>query len=730
MKSPIVLSLILFVGLLVSGAGIFLAAQGAEPLVLARVSLTEAMTRALPVYAQLQDAAGKEYAVVLAPRAQVEASGAPYGVFETAARASDYVIARERRAGARAGVRANAARYAPVVYDDGRQIIARATLDQAQALAELGFDLRRLRAAPLVWREPLAVSAPRVITPDPVVAAMMAQVQATEVYTRDGQLSGEWPVTVGGAAYTMDTRNTRSGTPILKATQYVYEHMQALGLTVSYQNWSEYGVSNRNVIGEITGATRPDEIVLITAHLDDMPSSGRAPGADDNASGSVGVLTAADILSPYRFERTVRFVFFTGEEQGLYGSDQYATSAYARGDNIIADYNMDMIAWDAVDGPTLRLHTRTRSNPGYAGDLAIANLFLDVVSAYGLSSSLTPIITADGDEGSDQASFWYQGYAAIMAIEDDYDDFNDNYHTSSDLLAALNLNYFTNFVKASVGTAAHLAYPLSGTPPPTNTGTRTATPTNTGTPTATPTKKLEVCGNGILQVGEQCDDGNTNAGDGCSATCQSELSPGGGWAKTDCTHEWLTNPVSAPDRKGLPSHRIECTDDNSACDFGTAGDHACTFHVALCFNAAERRFACTPTDVARVDVLTPFEARPRDATDSANRDAVEGALAGLNGVVRGRCGNSGLHRGQLCAANSDCDSTHGSGDGVCKGRFVSFATPLATGNACTSFASIRVPLRQIAFGFRRASRVLRLKVTRSNGSSDTDTLTLVCQPAS
>ena len=420
MKRRVVLSRILLVGLLVCGAGISHAAYAAEPLVLARVEMTEAMTRALPVYAQLQDAAGKEYAVVLAPRAQVEATGAPYRGFETAARASDYVIARERRRGARA----NAARWAPVVYDDGRQIIARATLDQAEGLAELGFDLRRLPDAPLVWRESPAVSASRAITPDPVVATMMAQVQATEVYTHDGEFSGEWPVTVGGAACTIDTRNTLSGTPIQKATEYVYEHMEASGLTVSYQDWSKLGVANRNVIGEITGTTRPDEIVLVTAHLDDMPSSGRAPGADDNASGSVGVLTAADILSRYGFERTVRFVFFTGEEQGLYGSDQYAAATYARGDNIVAVYNMDMIAWDAVDGPTLRLHTRTPSNPGYAGDVTIANLFVDVVSAYGLSSSLTPIVTEDSHQGSDHASFWHLGYAAIMAIEDDYDDFN------------------------------------------------------------------------------------------------------------------------------------------------------------------------------------------------------------------------------------------------------------------------------------------------------------------
>ena len=57
--------------------------------------------------------------------------------------------------------------------------------------------------------------------------------------------------------------------------------------------------------------------MLIVAHLDDMPATGAAPGADDNASGSVGVMIASEIMRDYQFERTVRFIFFTGEEQGL-----------------------------------------------------------------------------------------------------------------------------------------------------------------------------------------------------------------------------------------------------------------------------------------------------------------------------------------------------------------------------------------------------------------------------
>jgi len=297
--------------------------------------------------------------------------------------------------------------------------------------------------------------------PRPVVTAMIARVQSGQVYTYDAQLSGEVPALIGGVPYTLTTRHTNSGQPIQQATQFVYEHLQRQGLAASYHNWNNCSTSGRNVVGVLTGTLTPGEIVLITAHLDDMPSTGRAPGADDNASGSVGVMVAAEIMSPYRFERTVRFIFFTGEEQGLCGSEVYADAVSAAGDNIVAVYNMDMIAYDSTGGPTLRLHTRTTSNPGYPGDLAIAGVFTNVVNAYGMSGALTPIIDPDGISASDHYPFWQSGYPALLAIEDDVDDFNAFYHTINDNLSHINLTYFTNFVKASVGTAAHLARPLN-----------------------------------------------------------------------------------------------------------------------------------------------------------------------------------------------------------------------------------------------------------------------------
>ena len=78
-----------------------------------------------------------------------------------------------------------------------------------------------------------------------------------------------------------------------------------------------------NTVAEIRGTERPDEVVLLGAHLD---SWDLGTGTTDNGTGSIAVLEAARILkaSGVRPRRTIRFALFSGEEEGLYGSKMYA----------------------------------------------------------------------------------------------------------------------------------------------------------------------------------------------------------------------------------------------------------------------------------------------------------------------------------------------------------------------------------------------------------------------
>ncbi len=82
-----------------------------------------------------------------------------------------------------------------------------------------------------------------------------------------------------------------------------------------------------NTIAELPGTTRPDEIVIVSAHLDSWNGPG-SQGTTDNGTGSSVVLEAARLLTQAhaRPDRTIRFILWTGEEQGLWGSRKYVES--------------------------------------------------------------------------------------------------------------------------------------------------------------------------------------------------------------------------------------------------------------------------------------------------------------------------------------------------------------------------------------------------------------------
>jgi len=340
--------------------------------------------------------------------------------------------------------------YGRVLWAEEPQYLLQTNIAKAELLLEAGAEINRIGEQPIVWAtgmEPMPSIA--VIEPEPTIQEMINQVNSNTVNKYNGDLSGEWPVIIDGSPYTINTRYTYSGESIQKATQYVGQHFTDLGLDVEYHQWS--GITYPNVIGEITGRTNPDEVYIVSAHLDDMPSGAIAPGADDNGSGSTAALIAADIFSQYEWDCTIRFGLWTGEEQGLNGSEAYAQRAHNQGENIAGVLNLDMIAYDSDTAPILDLHART----AIPGSIVIANTFVDVVDAYQLD--LQPDILIDNWLGnySDNKSFWDEGYSAILAIEDD-DDFTPHYHTTSDQLSTLNIEYFTEFTKAAVGTFAHM----------------------------------------------------------------------------------------------------------------------------------------------------------------------------------------------------------------------------------------------------------------------------------
>jgi hypothetical protein len=117
-------------------------------------------------------------------------------------------------------------------------------------------------------------------------------------------------IVVGNDVYLQFARLARRGVPVR-----IEADIRNSFTRDTLQQW--------NTVAELRGTERPDEVVLLGAHLD---SWDLATGGTDNGAGAIAVLEAARILkaSGVKPRRTIRFVLFTGEEEGLFGSQAYA----------------------------------------------------------------------------------------------------------------------------------------------------------------------------------------------------------------------------------------------------------------------------------------------------------------------------------------------------------------------------------------------------------------------
>ncbi len=245
-----------------------------------------------------------------------------------------------------------------------------------------------------------------------------------------------------------------------EACAWVETRFESWGLEAEIQPFSfnYYGTTyeSANVIAELPGSVEPDAIVIICGHLDSISWDNpyvTAPGADDNASGCAAVLEGARLFSQMDFHHTVRFICFGAEELGLIGSDYYATLAAAAGDSIIAVVNLDMLLYAPDSLRTLWVPYNTAST-------YLAFDLLDAAGTY-VPELDVEVEYAPGATYSDHASFWQQGYPAVLGIEVGVDQ-NPHYHSPTDLLANY-MEYFpfgTECVRTALAVAAVYAQPV------------------------------------------------------------------------------------------------------------------------------------------------------------------------------------------------------------------------------------------------------------------------------
>lgn len=262
-----------------------------------------------------------------------------------------------------------------------------------------------------------------------------------------------------GTTWTAQTSNT---TAHLYAVDFVDdEHgltvgtiQTALHTSDGGTNWNESSVGEpiiwRNVVATQSGTAKPDKLIVIGGHYDSISDDpyNDAPGADDNASGTAAVLEVARILANYATEYTIKYICFSGEEQGLWGSWAYAEDAYVQGLDIICMLNFDMIAY--CDDANYDLNVIT----DYASE-ELADLYIDAADNYTDLITYKQVNPSSG--GSDHFPFWQFGYPAIFAIERAGSFWNPYYHSTGDLLATLTMPFETEVVKAGVASLLFLS---------------------------------------------------------------------------------------------------------------------------------------------------------------------------------------------------------------------------------------------------------------------------------
>ncbi|MCE7984655.1 MAG: Zn-dependent exopeptidase M28 [Caldilinea sp. CFX5] len=388
---------------------------------------------------------------------------------------------------------ARAAAVGQVLYtDDALLLVAVAKADEEQLITRLptaGIPLALLPSAPLPWpaaaAEPLSANAVTAAA-DPLITALLPLLTEDDLKTLIGELSGETPVTVGNDTITLNTRYTFA-TRIQDAERYLHQYYTQLGIAVSYAPWTYGSYSGRNVIAEIPGVEHPERIWLVGGHFDSISENpyNLAPGADDNGSGTAATMLIAKIFRTYQFADTVRFVHFSGEEQGHWGSIVYARDQKLKGAQIMGYIDLDMIGWDGNDDRVVELHVGTGPKSNTLG-----TAFASVNERYG-QGLVIERKTDTASRFSDHSSFWDQDYAAFLAIENFFDgeyprDRNPKYHNTGDKLALVDLNYVARYGRVALATMAESAGIRQPNPNATPTSTATSTSTPQPSPTATP----------------------------------------------------------------------------------------------------------------------------------------------------------------------------------------------------------------------------------------------------
>jgi hypothetical protein len=207
----------------------------------------------------------------------------------------------------------------------------------------------------------------------------------------------------------------------------------------------------KNIVCEKPGST--NNTIIISAHYDSRMedinnSTARAPGADDNASGVSALLEIARILSNVSLRHSIIFVLFSGEEQGKWGSTQYADYIEKADVDLDLLINLDMVGFSPEETNDFLIEydngNVVQDNDKYSR--AVANFIK------GIAENQTNLDATLGLVGnSDYLPFEALGYT-VIGLHDDGVTKNPNHHTTNDTPDLLDYEYLTSVTRLTLAT--------------------------------------------------------------------------------------------------------------------------------------------------------------------------------------------------------------------------------------------------------------------------------------
>lgn len=236
----------------------------------------------------------------------------------------------------------------------------------------------------------------------------------------------------------------------LEVANWIKGKFESYGFTNTWmQEYPHNNTTQYNVIATIPGYLYPDIYIIVGGHYDSISFNSDfftfAPGADDNASGTAGVLEIARVMmaTGYQPKCSIRFIAFSAEEGSAWGSETYCDYAIAENQNIRVMINLDMVA------NNLEVSQEFRVMP-YLGCEEYSYETMRIAELY---SSYQPVLGVTG-MGSDSSIFSRNGFNAVFFFERYISSY---YHSNEDLIDYLDFQYEAEIVKAATATVAVFA---------------------------------------------------------------------------------------------------------------------------------------------------------------------------------------------------------------------------------------------------------------------------------